>query len=116
MTGIVAPDAIGDAIGFELRHVAGHQPIQVRHGIRSGDPVLHHRRQIVERGGIANREVFLLDGGEHVDRGIAGPRHETVDLAQISGPSVEGSLEQGFLEVRRQLLLREIPWRKIVGR
>ena len=84
VAGVVAPDAVRHATRLEPRNVARDEPIQVARGVRSDDAVLHHRRQVVERRRVADREVFLLDGREHVDRRVTGPGHETVDLAQLA--------------------------------
>jgi len=92
--GIVAPHAVGHTIGLELGDIARDQAVEIAHRVPAGDAVLHHGSQIVEGRGIADREVLLLDRGEHIDRGVPGPGDEAVDLAQRPRALVKGSLEQ----------------------
>ena len=99
--GIIAPHDISHAVGLELGDIASDQAVEIAHGVRAGDPVLHHRRQIVERRGIADREVFLLDRGEHIHRAVSGPRDEAVDLAQCPRALMERRPQQRLAEVGR---------------
>ena len=103
MAGIVAPHAVLDPVDLELRDIPGHQPVEVGRGIRPRDPVLDHRRQVVECRAVPDREVFLLDGGEHVHSRVSRPGDEAVDLAQGPGAGMKRRLEQRALEVRRQI-------------
>src|ERR1700688_497313 len=79
MTRVVAPHTVGDAIRLELGEIAGNQSIEIWQRIRTCHAVLHHRRQVIERRGIANREIFLLHRRENIDRGVSRPRYETID-------------------------------------
>src|SRR5882757_7274185 len=99
MTRIVAPHAIGDAIRLELGEITGHQAIEIWQRIRTRHAVFHHRRQVIERRGVANREIFLLHRGEDIDRGVSRPRYEAIDLGERAGASVKRSFEQRLLEV-----------------
>src|ERR1700681_1295560 len=83
MTRIVAPYTVGDTIRLELGDVAGDQAIEVGQRVRTRDAVLHHRCK-------------------DIDRRVARPRYETVELAQSAGALVKRSLEQRLLEVRRE--------------
>src|SRR6185437_5924421 len=69
--GIIAPDRIGHPPRPHLRDAARDQPIEEARGVRARDAVLHHRCQVVERGAVTDRKVFLLDGAEDVDRAVA---------------------------------------------
>src|ERR1700674_3478935 len=100
MTRIVAPYTVGHTIRLELGDVAGDQAIEVGQRVRSRDAVLHHRRQVIERRGIADGEIFLLHRCKDIDRRVARPRYETVDLAQGAGALMKRSLEQRLFEVR----------------
>ena len=102
VTGVVAPDAVADAIDAQLAEVACHQPVEVATGIGAGNAVLDHRRQVVDRAGIANGEIFLAGIGEHIDRGVAGPWDEAVDLAERALTLVEWRGKQRLPVVRRQ--------------
>ena len=48
--------------GVSLRMSRVTRRLRKRSASAARDPVLHHRRQVVERAGVADREVFLLDG------------------------------------------------------
>src|SRR5579871_1352826 len=100
--GIVAPDAIGHASGLELAQIAGHESVEVLERLRTADPVLHHRREVVEGGGIADCEIFLLDGREDIDRRVARPGDEALDLAQAPGALVKRGLEERLLKMRER--------------
>ena len=101
MTGIVAPHAIGDPVDLELPHITRHQPVEIGRPAASGDAVLDHRSQVIERAGVADREIFLFDVREHIDGGVPGPGNEAVDLAQGTRTRMEWRLQQRLFEMRR---------------
>ena len=45
---IVAPESVSDAPGCHLGDVARHETIEVAQRIAPGDPVFHHRREVVQ--------------------------------------------------------------------
>jgi hypothetical protein len=51
--GLVAPDAVADPARLDLADIARHQPVQVGQGVRPGDQVFDHRRDIENAAGVA---------------------------------------------------------------
>src|SRR6266851_5552632 len=92
---------VADFVRLELGEITGDQAIEVWQRIRTCHTVLHHRRQVIEGRGVANCEIFLLNGREDIDRRISRPRYETIDLGERTGAPVKRSLQQRLFEVRR---------------
>src|SRR4029077_15081267 len=97
---VVAPHRVRDPPRPRLAQVAGHQAIEEAQSVGTGDAVLDHRSQVVERARVTDREVLLLDAGEYVDGGVAAPWHEAVQLARRAGALVERRLQQRLAVVR----------------
>jgi hypothetical protein len=55
---VVAPDAVTDLAGLDLRDVARHEAVQERECVRPRNPVLRHRAQIEYGAGVADRCVL----------------------------------------------------------
>ncbi len=93
----VAPERIADPACRNFGHVAGDETVEHARRVRPGDAVFVHRRDIKERGLIAQGEIFELDRVEHGRGRISGPAipalrpvergkarmHRPVDQAQL---------------------------------
>ena len=62
---LVTPDRIADPVQRNFGHVARDKAVEHARGIRPGDAVFVQRRDIEERGLIAQGEIFELHRVEH---------------------------------------------------
>src|SRR5688572_18900707 len=96
---VVAPDAVADLTGLDLRDVARDQAVEERERVRAGDQVLGHRRQVEDRAGVPDRRVLEL----LVEVGVCGrvvlPAVPLVQDVERRGARVEGRLPDRLAEV-----------------
>ena len=87
---VVAPGGVVEATGLQLRDVAQGQPVEEGLGVRPGDAVLRHRRDVEQRGLAADRELFELLVPQRARRAVARPIVPLLRLHQRVDARLEG--------------------------
>ena len=96
---IIAPDAIADPAGFELRHIARDHAIEEGLRVSTADAVFAHRRQIHDRAGIADGEILEFDILEISRRQMPLPAVPAAVPRQLCQTRIEGRRQRMLVEM-----------------
>ena len=91
---IVAPGGIGDLHRLDLGHVAGDQEIDEARRVAAADGIFDQRRDVIDRGAVADGEIFRLLGIEEGGRLEAHPADPALAMHQPLDGRMEGRLAQ----------------------
>ncbi len=91
---IVAPGGIGDLHRLDLGHVAGDQEIDEARRVAAADGIFDQRRDVIDRGAVADGEIFRLLGIEEGGRLEAHPTDPALAMHQLLDGRMEGRLAQ----------------------
>ena len=90
LTVVVAPARVVDLSDGELLDIAWRDLVEQPCRVRPFDQVLHQRRDVDQRGGVADRPVFAFEAEVvRPDRDVAGPAAPVLWQAQRRGALVE---------------------------
>src|SRR6185369_5326477 len=85
---------------LDLGHVAGDQEVDEARRVAAADGIFDQRRDVIDRGAVADGEIFGLLGIEEGGRLKTHPAHPALAMHQL----LDGRMEGGLAQEGREML------------